>query len=67
MLKVEINPRERQLLAYAAVEVENIWLKSSTLAVSKSVLRLFASPIGFCLHTKKWPRVARFWKIWLSQ
>ena len=47
--------------------LKNIWLKSSSLAVSKSVLRLFVNPIGFCLHTKEWPRVSRFWKFWLSQ
>ena len=52
---VEINPQKRQLLAYAAVEVEKYMAKNFTLAVSKSVLRLFVNPIDFHLHTKKWP------------
>ena len=28
------------------------------------MIRLSVNPIDFCLHTKKWPRVSRFWKIW---
>ena len=43
--KVEIKSQNRFLAskktAGVAVEVENIWLKSSTLALSKSVLCLF--------------------------
>ena len=29
--------------------------------------RLFVNPIGFYLHTKKWPRVSRFQKSWFPQ
>ena len=60
-------PQKRQILPYAAVEVEKHMVKSSTLAVSKSVLRLFANSLDLSLHTKKWPRVSRFWKISFSQ
>ena len=35
---------------------------AAILAVSKSVLRLFVNPIGFCLHANKWPRVSKFCK-----
>ena len=40
---VGVKPQKRPLLAHAAVEMKNIWLKSSILAVSKAVLRLFVN------------------------
>ena len=35
-----------------------------SIAKSKSSLCSFANQVDFCQHTKKWPVVSRFWKIW---
>ena len=64
---VEINPQKGNFWPTQPLRLKSIWLKSSTLAVSKSVLRLFVIAVDVRLHTKNWPRVSRFWKIWFSQ